>query len=230
MRDFRDAKAMAHGLRHALRSRAVETTHSESLELIAKAFGYDNWNILSAKIEAAERAAVAPEPQAPQPLHCSFCSKSQHDVRKLIAGPGVYICDKCVGVCLDAIREEGKFDKVFAPLKPDEGSGDLSRPGALELARGTSNEELAEYAEHGRKGVERNRFMLQAIQRRLAMRKGDDPTRDAILALPGLAFLQGKSHAELLTLQRNLQNELRRYEEALRIATTVLAERGEQAG
>jgi len=51
-----------------------------------------------------------------------------------------------------------------------------------------------------------------------------------LLALPGLAFLQGKSHAELLTLQRNSQNELRRYEEALRIATTVLAERGEQAG
>ena len=203
---------------------------ANSLELIAKAFGYDNWNILSAKIEAAERAAVAPEPEAPQPLHCSFCGKSQHDVRKLIAGPGVYICDKCVELCLDVTREEGKFDKLFAPLKSDEGSRDPSRPGALELARGTSDEELAEYAEHGRKGVERTRFMLQAIERRLAMRKGDDPTRDAILALPGLAFLQGKSHAELLTLQRNSQNQLRRYEEALRIATTVLTERGEQAG
>ncbi len=54
MRDFRDAKAMAHALRDALKNRAVETTHSESLELIAKAFGYDNWNILAAKIEAAE--------------------------------------------------------------------------------------------------------------------------------------------------------------------------------
>ena len=140
----------------------------------------------------------------------------------------MYICDKCVELCFDVIREEGKFDKIFAPSKPDEGSRDPSR--ALELARRTSNEELAEYAEHGRKGVERTRFTLRAIDRRLAMRKGDDPTRDAILALPGLAFLQGKSHAELLTLQRNSQNELRRYEEALRIATTVLAERGEQAG
>src|SRR5690242_16312834 len=61
MRDFRDAKAMAHALRDALKSRAVETTHSESLELIAKAFGYDNWNILAAKIEAAEpRDAAVP--------------------------------------------------------------------------------------------------------------------------------------------------------------------------
>src|SRR5215475_9347952 len=54
MRDFRDAKIMAHALRDALKIKTIETTHSECLELIAKAFGYDNWNILSAKIEAAE--------------------------------------------------------------------------------------------------------------------------------------------------------------------------------
>src|ERR1700681_4279758 len=60
MRDFRDAKVIAHALRDALKSRAVEITHSESLELIAKAFGYDNWNILAAKIEAAaEQRSVA---------------------------------------------------------------------------------------------------------------------------------------------------------------------------
>src|SRR5258708_38984623 len=56
-RDFRDAKAMAHGLRNALKSRAVETTHSDCLELIAKAFGYDSWNILAAKIEASRPRA-----------------------------------------------------------------------------------------------------------------------------------------------------------------------------
>jgi hypothetical protein len=59
MRDFRDAKVMAHALRDALKSRAVELTHSESLELIAKAFGYDNWNILAAKIEVSKRDGVA---------------------------------------------------------------------------------------------------------------------------------------------------------------------------
>jgi len=230
MRDFRDAKVMAHALRHALKDRAIETSHSEALELIARTFGYDNWNILSAKIEAAERSPVAAKPDVPQPLRCSFCGKSQHDVRKLIAGPGVYVCDACVEVCLDVIRKEGKFDQVFGPLKPDEGSGNPSRPGVFELARGTSSEELAECAEYGRKGVERSRFMLQAIERRLAMREGDDPARDAILASPGFAFLRGKSRAELLTLQQNSRNELRRYDEALRIATTVIAERGEQAG
>ena len=54
MRDFRDAKVMARALRHALKAKAIETRHSEALELIAKAFGYKNWNILFAKIEAAE--------------------------------------------------------------------------------------------------------------------------------------------------------------------------------
>jgi hypothetical protein len=63
MRDFRDAKAMAHALRDALKNRAVEITHSEALELVAKAFGYDNWNILAAKIEAAEpRGGAAQKP------------------------------------------------------------------------------------------------------------------------------------------------------------------------
>jgi ATP-dependent Clp protease ATP-binding subunit ClpX len=41
-------------------------------------------------------------------LHCSFCGKGQHEVRKLIAGPTVYICDECVGLCIDIIGEEKK--------------------------------------------------------------------------------------------------------------------------
>jgi Glyoxalase superfamily protein len=60
VRDFRDAKAMARVLRDALKAKAVEITHSESLEMIAKAFGCANWNILSARIDAAESRAVSP--------------------------------------------------------------------------------------------------------------------------------------------------------------------------
>lgn len=41
-------------------------------------------------------------------LHCSFCNKSQHEVRKLIAGPSVFICDECIDLCTDIIREETK--------------------------------------------------------------------------------------------------------------------------
>ncbi|HBN22973.1 MAG TPA: ATP-dependent Clp protease ATP-binding subunit ClpX [Holosporales bacterium] len=55
-------------------------------------------------------------------LHCSFCGKSQHEVKKLIAGPNVFICDECVDLCIDIIREENKasplgedHDKVPTP-------------------------------------------------------------------------------------------------------------------
>jgi ATP-dependent Clp protease ATP-binding subunit ClpX len=56
-------------------------------------------------------------------LYCSFCGKSQHEVRKLIAGPSVYICDECVELCNDIIREEledhGSRDREKLP-KPQE--------------------------------------------------------------------------------------------------------------
>ncbi len=50
-------------------------------------------------------------------LYCSFCGKSQHEVRKLIAGPTVFICDECVELCMDIIREETKS----SALKSSEG-------------------------------------------------------------------------------------------------------------
>src|SRR3546814_2884481 len=45
-------------------------------------------------------------------LHCSFCGKSQHEVKKLIAGPTVLICDECVDLCTDIIREEYKVNNL----------------------------------------------------------------------------------------------------------------------
>ena len=45
-------------------------------------------------------------------LYCSFCGKSQHEVRKLIAGPTVFICDECVELCMDIIKEESKDNFV----------------------------------------------------------------------------------------------------------------------
>jgi len=57
-------------------------------------------------------------------LYCSFCGKSQHEVRKLIAGPSVFICDECVELCNDIIREE--LQETVA-----EGGGQLPRPHEL---------------------------------------------------------------------------------------------------
>ena len=48
-------------------------------------------------------------------LYCSFCGKSQHEVRKLIAGPSVFICDECVDLCNDIIREEVQGDSSIKP-------------------------------------------------------------------------------------------------------------------
>ena len=45
-------------------------------------------------------------------LYCSFCGKSQHEVKKLIAGPSVFICDECVELCMDIIREETKGNSL----------------------------------------------------------------------------------------------------------------------
>jgi ATP-dependent Clp protease ATP-binding subunit ClpX len=50
----------------------------------------------------------APATDSKNTLYCSFCGKSQHEVRKLIAGPTVFICDECVELCMDIIREENK--------------------------------------------------------------------------------------------------------------------------
>ena len=48
--------------------------------------------------------------QAKDVLRCSFCNKSQRDVKKLIAGPRVYICDECVGICVDIAAENILLD------------------------------------------------------------------------------------------------------------------------
>ncbi|MBL8516348.1 MAG: ATP-dependent Clp protease ATP-binding subunit ClpX [Betaproteobacteria bacterium] len=56
-------------------------------------------------------------------LYCSFCGKSQHEVRKLIAGPSVFICDECIDLCNDIIREEAQSDPAAKTSK-----GDLPTP------------------------------------------------------------------------------------------------------
>jgi hypothetical protein len=219
MRDFRDAKVMARALRDALKAKAVETTHAEALELIAKAFGYDNWNILSAKIEPTEpppsderslSVAAENKPPPPKTLYCSFCGKSQHEVRKLIAGPPpLFICDECVDLCTDIVEPDDDTE-LFRLMKGNEESGRRDFPALLELARGRPTEELAYYVERSRKGVERNRRALQGIQRTVAM--ADDDISD-------------KKRENLVAVRQKAQRELKRYEDAFSIATTVLGER-----
>jgi ClpX C4-type zinc finger/Glyoxalase superfamily protein len=139
MRDYRDAKTMAKGLRRSLADLGTGVTHSQSLELIAQAFGLDNWNILAAKIEAA-RPAPAAEKRPDETLYCSFCGKSQHEVQNLIAGPNSFICNECVALC-DAIVEDSELERH---LKTPPADGDPIAAMEADLAR-YSSEQLAAY-------------------------------------------------------------------------------------
>lgn len=63
------------------------------------------------------------KPETKNDLHCSFCGKGQREVKKLIAGPNVFICDECVDLCMNIIREEFSskiFSKKNADLTPSE--------------------------------------------------------------------------------------------------------------
>jgi hypothetical protein len=223
MRDFRNAKAMARVLRDALKAKAVETTHSECLELIAKAFGYENWNVLAAKVDAAQSGALdarvlsAAGAMASEPsntLYCSFCGKSQHEVRKLIAGPTVFICDECVGECNAIIENEQILDLFSA-----------ERAAVADL-RGKSAEELVSNVLRAKKHVERWRLALEQIKRKLSMKNGEVPAEGDVLASPRFAYLRNKTRDELVALEQRNERALKGYEDARRSAATLIGEDG----
>src|SRR5438552_2759486 len=62
---------------------------------------------------------MAEKPGGEKLLYCSFCGKSQHEVRKLIAGPSVFICDECIELCNDIIREESHAETTGKGAKSD---------------------------------------------------------------------------------------------------------------
>jgi ATP-dependent Clp protease ATP-binding subunit ClpX len=61
-------------------------------------------------------------------LYCSFCGKSQHEVKKLIAGPSVFICDECIELCNDIIRDECPPTTAPKAAKSDLPTPPRSRP------------------------------------------------------------------------------------------------------
>ena len=82
---FQELRSIRHGLN-------CVRTRQDAIEAMVRE--------LSAKREAAA-APCEPNQGKPATLYCSFCGKSQHDVRKLIAGPTVFICNECVALCAD---------------------------------------------------------------------------------------------------------------------------------
>jgi hypothetical protein len=204
MRDFRDAKAMATSLRQALPDKNLTITHSDALELVSKALGLDNWNILAAKIEAERpRSQPAEAEPGPKTLYCSFCSKSQHDVATLIAGPSVFICDGCVGLC-DGILFDKRLERALAEAQSRD-------PGVTPLD--AASQALASYPdgqlEATRKGwvdwLDHVDWSLRQITASLAG-QAVTPWRsdEAALKRGWTDPLKGKSRDELTAQQANL--------------------------
>jgi hypothetical protein len=121
----KNAKTMAKSLRDSLVDRKVSISHSTCLEIVARQFGFADWNTLSAKLPAQGGLEIAfgevethPEKDGTSQMSrtavpwstCSFCGKSRHEVRSLVGGCGgweafrasrgpersnVFICDEC---------------------------------------------------------------------------------------------------------------------------------------
>jgi hypothetical protein len=228
MRDFRDAKAMAQSLRLALTDQTITVTHSQSLELIAKAFGLDNWNILAAKIEA-EKPADRPEPATAEPgktLYCSFCGKSQYDVQKLIAGPTAFICNECVNLC-DGIMLEGDVTRLLKAAqasRPDADPLDTAR----EAFRDFSDERLAACRKSLADGLEHMAWGLRATTEALERKPGEPPRPDPYAEARGwkLEPLADRSREQILAQKAELERRAAESRRGAELIERVLAERG----
>lgn len=218
MRDYRDAKIMARALRTGLAEQQLTVTHSQSLELTARAFGFDNWNILAAKIGATEPAAAEPEPEGGggggKTLFCSFCGKSQHEVKTLIAGPGSFICDACVGLCNDIV-EHGAVAALLAADELENGRGG-ARPRVDAYLAGRTAEQLTAYQVKMEADLTRTRAGLADLDAAKAARaEGREPP----------ASLQDVSAAELATRRTRLDKQLASLLTIFEIVTAALAAR-----
>ncbi|MBV9631627.1 MAG: hypothetical protein JO230_26265 [Xanthobacteraceae bacterium] len=122
--------------------------HSESLELIAAILGVDNWNVLSAQIKAAE------EPSS-KALYCTFCKRSSNEVEALVAGPGVYICDKCIALCSNTLEEQS-ITKMLRKTDPSSA--------ALDHFRDRSTEQILAYRRDAQRRLSSTRTAVRTVE------------------------------------------------------------------
>lgn len=224
MRNFRDSKAMARSLRRSLVGKGVTVTHAESLELMAKAFGFDNWNILAAKIEADGQPAIDPPAQnGSKPMCCSFCGKSQHDVTVLIAGPAVSICNECVEICGNVV-DFRQTDGLIA-----DASGRDAFAATLDYMRSKSDDELSSYKPRAKDWRDYVQWSLrQATEALTRLETGAAWVPDEFASARGWSRdpTAGRSRENIIEVCASLERQLAVMAERLRAAEAVLLERG----
>jgi ClpX C4-type zinc finger/Glyoxalase superfamily protein len=208
MRDFRDAKLMARSLSEALKLKSIALTHGESLELIAAILGVDNWNVLSAQIKAAE------EPSS-KALRCTFCKKSSGEVDALVAGPGVYICDKCIALCSNTLEEQC-ITKILGKADP--------ASAALDHFRDRSTEQILAYQLDAQRRLSTTRTAMRTVKILLG-----EASHEQIVPGPIHDFFRAKSKDDLVTTRKQLKSNLDRTEAALRAVDDVLKVRSQEA-
>jgi hypothetical protein len=226
MRDFSDAKTMARSIRRSLADKGVTMTHAESLELMAKAFGFDNWNILAAKIETEGQPVNELSAQnGSKPMCCSFCGKTQHHVTILIAGPAVSICNECIELCGN-ILEDRQIDGLIA-----DAPGRDAFAVTLEYIRSKSDDELSSYKPRAEDWRDYVRWSLrQATEALTRLETGVAWVPDEFASARGWSRdpTAGRSREDILELCASLERQLALTAERLRAAEAVLLEREQQ--
>jgi len=209
MRDYRDAKAMAQTLRGGLKAQSIVITHSKALELVARMLGFKDWQVLAARIDA-EPATIRPaDPSAgaAPPLSCSFCGKTRHEVGKLIAGPDIFICDGCVGLCNDIVLDQDPVNYIGAP----------------DALNAKSTDELIALK---KKTTARIAQMLQLRGLIDTVGREARPPARADKANPQKAFLLRKSPHERAAFAAVIEAQLAGIQRVAETADGLLAERG----
>lgn len=208
MRDFRDAKLMARSLSEALKLKSITLTHSESLELIAAIFGVDDWNMLSAKIKAAEE-------QGSKGPRCTFCKRPSNEVEALVAGPGIYICDECAAFCSNTF-EERSIAKMLSKVE--------SAPAAMDHFRDRTPEQILDYQRDAQRRLAKTRTALRTVEILLG-----EAAHEPIAPGPLHDLFRAKPKKDLAATKKQLQDNLDRTEATLRAVDDVLKARHQQA-
>jgi ATP-dependent Clp protease ATP-binding subunit ClpX len=131
-------------------------------------------------------------------LRCSFCGKTQNEVRKLVAGPSVYICDECLGICVEILRDDG-----ITPTAPDSRAKPPQERARKYLDRGKRELDAARLLLDGgfyRVGVDAARSSARSALRAFLLSRGETPTDHDLTYLIGQALKQDSDLRRLYDL------------------------------